>query len=146
MYRYVIQLLICFFLLLLAGCAGDNFDEATIPKAQLSTELAFKRMADHGEIEPVVEIDQEITDWQFHIAGYSKAAFLNGTPTIEYTLRDRSGIKYTVSSESTPEEVLANLETGQYIYATGKIASVERDFTGGKLYATLVLSSWRKRD
>ncbi|WP_020568688.1 hypothetical protein [Neolewinella persica] len=135
--------LLIFFLL--SACAGNNFDEATIPPEQVAAEMAFKRMADHGGIEPVIEIGQEIKDWQFHIGAYSKMAYLGGEPTVEYTFGDLSGIKYTVSSESTSPKLMNQLETGMYGYATGRFVSVERDLAGGKVYATVELTDWRER-
>jgi hypothetical protein len=132
-------------LFLLSTCAGNNFDEATIPPEQVGAEMAFKRMADHGGIEPVIEIGQEIKEWQFHIGAYRKAAYLGGEPTIEYTLGDRSGIEYTVSAESTSPEMMEQLQTGMYGYATGRFVSVERDLAGGKVYATIELVDWRER-
>jgi len=132
-------------LILFSACAGKNFDEATIPPEQVNAEMAFKRMADHGGIEPVIEIGQEIKDWQFHIGAYSKTSLFGGEPTIEYTLGDLSGIKYTVSSESTTPDMMDKLETGMYGYATGRFVSVERDLAGGKVYATIELTGWRKR-
>jgi hypothetical protein len=140
----------CLFLflpfLLFTGCAGNNFDETTIPPEQVATEMSFKRMADHGGIEPVIEIEQPIQEWQFHIRAYSKVAVLGSEPTIAYTLGDRSGIKYTVSSASTDPEILGQLTTGSYGYATGRVISVDRDFAAGTVAATIGIEAWRERE
>jgi hypothetical protein len=132
-------------LFLLPACAGNNFDEATIPAEQVGAEMAFKRMADHGGIEPVIEIGQEIKEWQFHIGSYSKVSSLGAEPIVEYTFGDRSDIEYTVSSESTSAKLMEQLKTGLYGYATGRFTSVERDLAGGKVYATIELADWRER-
>jgi hypothetical protein len=128
-----------------SGCAGNNFDEATIPPEQVATEMSFKRMANHGGIEPVVEIDQAIEEWQFHIGAYTKVSVLGGAPTETYTLSDRSGIRYTVSSETTNSEMIDQLATGVYGYASGSIISVDRDYAAGKIAAVIELKQWRER-
>lgn len=141
---YLIFALLPFFFF--SGCAGNNFDEATIPPEQVATEMSFKRMADHGGIEPVVEIGQAIEEWQFHIGAYTKVSILGGAPTVEYTLSDRSDIRYTVSSKTTGTEMLDQLETGMYGYATGSIISVDRDYAAGKIEAVIELKQWQQRE
>ena len=132
-------------LLFLVSCAGGNFDEATIPPDQLSTELAFKRVADHGALEPVLEDGQLFTDWQFHVASKSKTSVLGGAPEYTFNLRDRSGIEYTVSSNSTPMNVIEQIDMG-YGYASGRVVSVVRDLAAGEFAVELSLESWRERE
>lgn len=137
-----------FFLLLLlffCACAGNNFDETTYPADQLSAELAFKRVADHGGLEPVVEDGQVINEWQFQVSSSGRKGGLNGKPEITYRLKDRSGIGYRVSSKSTSMGLIEQLKENSYGYATGRIVSVERDLPAGKIEAELVLTSWRER-
>lgn len=133
------------FLLLLSACGGSNFEEASIPEDQLNTEFSFRRLANHGELEAVVEIGQLIKDWQFYVGANSKVSVLGSPETIEYRLSDRSGIAYTVSSESTDQAILEKLEMGTYGYATGSFVAVERDLAEGKIYATIRLESWKQR-
>ncbi len=130
--------------LLLVSCAGNNFDEATIPTDQLNTELAFKRVADHGGMEAVLEENQEFTDWQFHIASKSKTSLAGGKPVYVFHLNDRSGVEYKISSASTPASIIDQLDLG-YGYASGKVLSVERDLVAGEFNAELSLNSWRER-
>ena len=130
---------------LFSGCAGSDFDEATIPPDQVAAEMSFKRMANHGGIEPVVEVGQEIKEWQFHLGGDSKVSILSGEPTVECTLSDRSGINYIVSSKSTVPEIFNQLKTGVYGYATGRVVSVDRDFAAGKISAIIEVTGWRER-
>lgn len=132
-------------LFLFSGCAGNNFEEATIPPEQVAAEMSFKRMADHGGIEPVIEIGQAIKEWQFHIGAYSKVDIFGGEPTVEYTLGDRSRINYIISSESTDPEILRQLKIGMYGYATGRFVSVDRDFADGKITAVIEVIEWRER-
>ena len=129
---------------LLCSCAGNNFDEATIPTDQLSAELAFRRVADHGGMEAVLEENQEFTGWQFHISSKSTTSILGGEPVLNFYLKDRAGIEYTVSSSSTAKEVTATMDMG-YGYADGRVLSVERDLAAGEIRAEVRLDSWRER-
>jgi hypothetical protein len=128
----------------LIGCAGNDFDEATIPAEQLSAELAFRRVAEHGGLEPVLEEGTEFKDWQFHITSQSKTSVLGSDPVQTFNLADRSGIEYTVKSGTTPDNVLNQIELG-YGYASGKILTVKRDLAAGAFEVELALTSWRER-
>lgn len=141
MNRFSILLL---FALVLTACAGNNFDEATIPPDQLTTELAFKRVADHGGMEAVLEVDQEFNDWQFHIGPKSKTSIMGSAPVYTFHLKDRSGIEYIVKSPTTPAAVIDQMDLG-YGYASGKVLTVDRDLAAGEFEVELLLSSWRKR-
>jgi len=91
-------------LVCLLSCAGNNFDEATIPPEQLGAEMAFRRVAEHGGLEPVLEEGTEFNDWQFHIASKSKTSVLGGKPTQVFRLKDRSGNgadRYTTRTNSS---------------------------------------------
>lgn len=93
----------------------------------------------------MVEIGQTITEWQFHVGAYSNIAIPGEETTTEYTLSDRSGIVYTVSSETTTPDNLNQLKTGMYGYASGRIVSVDRDYAEGEISATIELTGWRER-
>jgi|GEM_PF-1976074 hypothetical protein len=143
MYRLshlLILVLICY------SCAGDNFDETTIPTEQLSAELAFKRVADHGGLEPVVEDGQAFNEWQFNISSSSRVVVMNNKTEFIYWLKDRSGIEYKVSSKSTSIGLIEQMKETSYGYATGKIVSVKRDLPAGEIAVELVLTSWRERE
>lgn len=131
-------------LVCLLSCAGNNFDEATIPPEQLGAEMAFRRVAEHGGLEPVLEEGTEFNDWQFHIASKSKTSVLGGKPTQVFRLKDRSGIEYTAKSGTTSDSVLNQMESG-YGYASGKILTVKRDLAAGAFEVELALTSWRER-
>jgi|AntRauTorckE5430_2_1112549.scaffolds.fasta_scaffold03302_3 hypothetical protein len=133
-------------ILLLTACTGDGFDEATIPADQQATEFAFTRMAKHGEIEPVVEADQPLTDWQFYVAEYSASTAPASESVTNYRLTDRSGIYYTVSSATTPANIMGQLKVSQMGYATGRIITVDRDLVAGKIDVVLELTGWRSRE
>lgn len=133
------------FFLLLTACAGQNFDEATIPPEQLSTEMAFTRHIEHGEIEPLLEVGQQLENWQFVVAGTSTSSVLGSEKATVLTLKDRSGIKYSVSSATTPKSIIEQMGTGGYGYGTGKIVSIDRDLFAGEISAVVALQSWRPR-
>jgi hypothetical protein len=132
------------FVLLIAGCAGDNFDEASIPQDQISTEMAFKRMSDHGGLEPVLEERQLLDGWQFHISSTKKSSVLGSDPVTTINLKDRSGISYKVTSVTSPQ-VVEKMETGTYGFARGRVHVVERDLAAGTMSVELLLSDWTKR-
>lgn len=134
-----------FLLLLLAGCAGNNFDEATLPPEQLATEMAFTRLSQHGEMEPVLDVGQQLVDWQFFVASTTTSSLTGSEKKTVYTLKDRSGIGYTVASASTPPPVIDQMHIGEYGYGTGEIISVDRDLAAGEIDVMVKLRSWRKR-
>lgn len=131
-------------LLLFTGCAGNNFDEATIPTDQLAAEMAFKRVADHGGMEAVLEESTTFKDWQFHNGSKSKTSISGRESVRIFHLKDRSGIKYVVKSGSTSASVLDQIDFG-YGYASGEILTVKRDLAAGEFEAELKLTSWRER-
>ncbi|TXF84706.1 hypothetical protein FUA23_21075 [Neolewinella aurantiaca] len=130
---------------LFCSCGGRNFDESKIPADQRNTELAFKRMAQHGGLEPVLEENQNFANWQFHVSSVSETSVLGSDPVKNLHLNDRSGIEYIVSSASTPEAVLDGIDFG-YGFASGKVISVERDLAAGEIIAEISLLSWKNRD
>lgn len=134
-----------FMLLLFTACTGQNFDEATIPPEQLSTEMAFTRLSEHGELEPVLEVGQQLENWQFFVAGKKISVAPGGEKATVITLKDRSGIDYTVSSTSTTASIVQQMSPGGYGYGTGEIASVDRDLVAGKISVVVALRSWRPR-
>lgn len=134
-----------FLTVLFTSCAGNNFDEATMPADQLSTELAFKRMANHGGLEPVLEDGQTINAWQFHISSSSRTVIMNSEPAYTYSLKDRSGIEYKVSSQSTDMSLIEQMKGASYGYGSGEITSVKRDLAAGEIEVDLVITTWRER-
>lgn len=137
------RLLPLFFPLLLTACTGENFDEATIPPEQFSTEMAFTRLAKHGEMEPVLDVGQPLENWQFFVAGITPGA--DGAESTEITLRDRSGIGYVVTPATTPPAIIRQMSAGGYGYGTGEIVSVDRDLAAGKIDVVVGLRSWRPK-
>jgi hypothetical protein len=133
--------------LLFTSCAGNNFDEATIPTDQLSAEMAFKRMATHGGMEPVLEDNTSFKNWQFHISSSSRTVVMNSEPEFTYWLKDRSGIEYKVSSKSTELSLIEQMKGTNYGYGygSGEITAVKRDLVAGKIEAELTITSWRER-
>ena len=129
---------------MLSGCAGHNFDEAAFPDDQISAEMAFKRLADHGDLEPVLQERQLVDGWQFHVSSYSKVAIMGSDPVITYWLSDRSGIDYKVTSTNSPE-VIEKIDNGSYGFGRGRVHSVDRDLVAGKIEAELLLSDWTPR-
>jgi hypothetical protein len=63
-----------------------------------------------------------------------------------YRLTDRSGIYYTVSSATTPANIMGQLKVSQMGYATGRIITVDRDLVAGKIDVVLELTGWRSRE
>ncbi len=137
----------CLFLLplvLLCACAGHDFDEAAFPADQITAEMSFKRLADHGDLEPVLREGQLVDGWQFHVSAYSKVAVLNQDPVITYSLKDRSGIDYKVTSLTSPG-VIPKIENGSYGFGRGRVLTVDRDLVAGEIQAELLLSDWTPR-
>lgn len=130
--------------LFLTACAGGNFDEAAIPPDQLTAELAFKRMADHGELEPVLENRQLIDGWQFHVSSGSEGSVMNGPKKKTVYLKDRSGIEYRVTSDNSPG-VIDQIEIGTYGFARGRVHEITRNLTAGEIEVELLLSHWNER-
>lgn len=137
-------LLLYFTIFFLTACAGGNFDETAIPPDQLTTELAFKRMADHGELEPVLEDRQLIDGWQFHVSSVFEGSVMNGPKKKTIYLKDRSGIEYRVTSDNSPG-VIDQIETGTYGFARGRVHEITRDLAAGKMEVELLLSHWNER-
>lgn len=131
--------------ILCLACASSDFDEAAIPQDQLSAELSFKRMANHGELEPVLEEGQPIDGWQFHVASIQATSMLGSEKVTTARLRDRTGIDYKVTSVNSPE-VVTKLAIGTYGFARGRVHAVERDLAAGKMNVELLLSDWTLRD
>ena len=130
--------------LLLTACGGKNFDESAIPPEQLSTELAFKRMAEHGELEPVVDAGLMIDGWQFHVGSTKEGSYLGSEKVKTVYLSDRSGIDYFVTSKTSPG-IIDKLELGTYGFARGRVHAVERDLAAGEMEVELLLSGWTER-
>ncbi|SER05039.1 hypothetical protein [Neolewinella agarilytica] len=131
-------------LVLLNACAGNNFDESSFPPDQISAEMSFKRLADHGDLEPVLREGQLVDGWQFQVSSYSKVAVLNQDPVITYSLKDRSGIDYKVTSVTSPD-VIKKIENGSYGFGRGRVLTVDRDLVAGEIQAELLLSDWTPR-
>lgn len=131
-------------LVLLYACAGKNFDEAAFPPDQISAEMSFKRLADHGDLEPVLREGQLVDGWQFHVNSYTRVAVLNQEPVITYSLSDRSGIDYKVTSVTSPD-VMQKIDNGSYGFGRGRVLTVNRDLVAGEIEAELLLSDWTPR-
>lgn len=101
-------------------------------------------MADHGELEPVLEVRQMIDGWQFHVGSMKEGSILGGPEIKTVWLKDRSGIEYQVTSLTSPQ-VIDKLAIGTYGFARGRVHKVERDLAAGKLQAELLLSDWTER-
>lgn len=140
MYRFLLL-----FFPLFTACTGQNFDEATIPAEQVSAEMAFTRHVVHGEIEPLFEVGQQLENWQFFVAGKSTSSVMGSEKSTVLTLKDRSGIGYSISSISTPESIVQQIATGGYGYGTGEIVSIDRDLLAGEISVVVALRSWRPR-
>ena len=130
--------------LLLAACAGNNFDEAAIPPDQKTAELSFKRMAEHGALEPVLADRQLIDGWQFHVSSGSEGTVMNGPFTKTRYLKDLSGIEYKVTNTNSPD-VIDLLEVGTYGFARGRVHTIERDLAAGEMEVELLLTEWQER-
>lgn len=129
----------------LTACSGDNFDASAIPADQQSVELAFKRMAEHGEMEPVAEAGLMIDGWQFHVGSTKEGSFM-GSPKVKTVyLRDRSGIEYSVTSITSPD-IIDQIEIGTYGFARGRVHAVQRDLAAGEMKVELLLSGWTERE
>ena len=131
-------------LVLLYACVGNGFDEAAFPADQITAEMSFKRLADHGDLEPVLREGQLVDGWQFHVSAYSKVATLNQDPVITYSLKDRSGIRYKVTSVNSPG-VTQKMDYGSYGFGRGRVLTVDRDLVAGEIQAELLLSDWTPR-
>lgn len=133
-------------ILFTACTSSDGFDDASIPADQKATQFAFTRMAKHGEIAPVVEVDQQLTEWQFYVNAPDQPVQPSvNNPVTVFTLSDRSGINYTVSSESTPADIFSQLEIGSYGYGSGRITTVDRDHVAREINVVIELTNWRTR-
>lgn len=139
------RLLPILFLFLLSSCGGQNFDEAAFPQDQLAVELAFKRLRNHGGLEPVIEVDQLISEWQFYVSSKQSSSVLGGEPVTIFWLKDRTGIAYKVSSESTSPKIIESLTIGTYGFGAGTILSLERDLVAAEIEAVLQLKQWVER-
>lgn len=133
-----------FLALFLFCCGGDNFDASSVPPDQLAAEMSFRRVKDHGALEPVLEPQQLVDGWQFYVDGYQKSSALGQQQSDVYILRDRAGIIYRVNTSQNPkmDEIL---NVGTYGFGRGRIEEVNRDLVKGKISAHLLLSDWQER-
>lgn len=107
--------------------------------------MAFTRHVEHGEIEPFLEVGQQLENWQFFVVGTSTSSVIDKEKAKILTLKDRSGIGYSVSSATTAASIIEQMGTGGYGYGTGKIVSIDRDLLAGEVSAVVALRSWRPR-
>ena len=135
----------CLLFTLLCACAGQNFDEAAFPDDQVAAQMSYKRLADHGDLEPVLQDGQTFTDWQFYCASRSETSAMGSPKTITFALRDGSGIEYYTTTSDSPA-VADELEMGAYGFASGSVKTVKRDLVGGDVEAELIIERWRVRE
>jgi hypothetical protein len=137
-------LLLSLALLSLLSCGGDNFDTKAFPESQVSTEMAYKRLKNHGAIEPVIEEEASVDGWQFYVTSSSKSSIMGSEPLFRFGLKDQSGIHYEVTSQSSPE-VMDKISIGTYGFAKGTVLTVKRDLSAGEVEAELALTDWTPR-
>ena len=143
-YIYPMKILAPCLLLLLMACAGNDFDETAFPDDQQATEMAFRRMADHGEMIPVLKERQLIDGWQFHVSGaHERRAAEGPTKKVRY-LRDASGINYYITEANSPE-VFSEVRVGTYGFGRGHVQAIERDLVNGAMEVELLLTGWTLR-
>ena len=118
-------------LLFLFACT-PTIDEAPFPQDQQAVRYSFKRMSEHGQIEPVLVEGQMIDKWYFEV--------LAGDGARVQRLGDGSGIDYQLNEHSTLISGTAFLK-GQLVRASGEVLVVRRDYPSGTISATLKLSS-----
>lgn len=130
--------LLCFFIF---SCTPtDGFDDAAFPADQQATEFAFRRMSQHGALEPVMEEGQLIDGWQFQVV--SRKIAPDGSFTI--ILADRSGIEYLVAPEIKAglRDQLLPQSIG---FARGRAKTIRRELAAGRMQVSLLLSDWTPR-
>ena len=138
-------ILLCLIILSLTSCSGPggDFDDSRVPPDQLTAELAARRVLDHGTLEPVLEINQPIEQWQFRRGSTSRTTIL-GKTTVKIYLYDRSGVEYLVT-EATPEAVREKMEGSLYGFATGRVEDVLHEPDPRSVSVTLQLTDWEPR-
>lgn len=127
--RYLPAILL---LSLFACVETDEWAGVTFPADQESTEMSFRRLAMNGDLEPVLEVGQTITDWRFRVrrAGIDSVF-----------LYDRSGIDYRVARTDLPAVRPTLLRTDAQWTASGRVSSLDRDLAGRRVTATLDLTA-----
>ena len=125
----------------LATACNSGFDEATMPADQIATEMAFKRMSEHGAVEPVLEVGQPFTEWQFLAS--PDLLVINDISLV--LLSDRSNIRYEALASDNDPKIMERLRAGVLGYATGEVVGVDRDLARGRLTARLRIDAWRPR-
>lgn len=122
---------------------GDGFDDQAFPAEQRLTQLAFTRMAKHGALEPVLDVGQQLKEWQFRVLEKETVELPSENVPSTFILVDRSAIVYRVSSATTKEEVFGQLQTGRIGITNAEVLTVERDLVAGKIEVVLRLLSWQ---
>ena len=126
MIRSLILLLI---ILLPFSCTGD-LDKANYPPDQYAVMMAFKRVKDHGQIEPVLVEGQTFEDWQFRVEAGDGAQVPR--------LVDGSGIGYEVDWAAS-DFAGDRPAVGAVVLANGEVISVRRDYPAGVVVGVLML-------
>ena len=124
--------------LVLTACTGDGFDENAFPPDQEATRLAYLRLAKHGELEPVLEVGQQLTGWQFRVTERTAEGL---------TLADRSGINYFVPFNASSPEALRRAAPGMTGTVTARVVQLDRDLVAARIDAVLDISAselWKR--
>ncbi|OAV45657.1 hypothetical protein A3850_014650 [Lewinella sp. 4G2] len=122
------------------ACTSSPFDDAAFPEDQRLAKLAFKRMSEHGRMEPVLEEGSVFKDWQFEVTPTTSKVATHTTEKSPVVLADGSGITY---SAMFPNSIF----TGDQAvgFATGTVTKVERDLAAGTIRAELEITTWRPK-
>lgn len=134
------RILLLLLLLGLVSCGDADFDQEKFPDEQVSTQLAYKRLAKHGRMEPVLEEGKVFADWQFRVIA---APAMETESTVLLYLDDGSGITYRVvqTPPATPTLAVGTLGLG-----TGTVTRVIRDLLAGEIVADLHLTAWQTQE
>ena len=128
---------ILFFPLALLFACTPTIDEAPFPQDQQAVRYAFKRMSEHGQIEPVLMDGRQIKDWYFEV--------LAGDGAQVQRLGDGSGIDYQLD-ELSAVKVTAIFREGDLLKASGEVSLVKRNYPEGSIIAILNLTSLTSAD
>ena len=122
-------------LLPLTSCDSDtasvgDWKGVSFPKEQRATELAFRRLAKNGDIEPVLEVEQELTGWAFRVRrSTADSIYLQDRSGVDYRARRPTGI---AKLKLTPEQLWS---------VNAEVSQLDRDYLARTITATLDVNS-----